>query len=131
MSAPFAPLTLHLQPSTASTDQESDAYATNATLSGHVPPAGAPKPDSVEGKPGIIETAEIAPLGEGKVVDDRESGPTEVVEHKNAIMIVKGCEEGNLADPVQRVCSIRLRLSQRTLRRLSLALRRSKSSNRL
>ena len=39
-------------------------------MSGHVPPAGAPKRDVVEGKPGVIESTELAPLGEGKVASD-------------------------------------------------------------
>jgi hypothetical protein len=63
-----------IQPTTSNTDEEPGAYSeANAKLLGK-PPLGAEaeaaKPDSVEGKPGIIEGTELAPLGEEKLADD-------------------------------------------------------------
>ncbi len=50
----------------------SDPHAEQGALRGHVKPSDPQANDSVEGKPGIIERAELAPLGEEKVADDRE-----------------------------------------------------------
>ncbi|KAL7421853.1 hypothetical protein Q5752_003624 [Cryptotrichosporon argae] len=62
-----------MNPSTASTHRADDAYASAGDLSGHVQPASnaaGEARDTIEGKPGIIESSELAPLGEDKVVDD-------------------------------------------------------------
>jgi hypothetical protein len=62
------------QPTTSNTDEPPAAYSeANAKALGK-PPIGSEaesKTDSVEGKPGIIEGTELAPLGEEKQAEDR------------------------------------------------------------
>lgn len=62
------------QPTTSNTDEPPAAYSeANAKALGK-PPIGSEaesKTDSVEGKPGIIEGTELAPLGEEKLAEDR------------------------------------------------------------
>ncbi|OCF60570.1 hypothetical protein L486_00205 [Kwoniella mangroviensis CBS 10435] len=65
--------------STSSTAQSDDVFATGGQLSGH---SGVPTEsgyehtiskdakDVVEGKPGVIESTELAPLGDEKVASD-------------------------------------------------------------
>lgn len=55
-----------------SSSDPTDPHATGGILSGHVKPSDPKANDSVEGAPGVIESTELAPLGEEKIAADRE-----------------------------------------------------------
>lgn len=54
------------------TSTGSDNVIQDSSDKDEVPPSDSKANDSVEGKPGIIESTELAPLGDGKVAADRE-----------------------------------------------------------